>query len=167
MFGGVGLSTLKNLFKDIKIKFVHFLTPINYTEYIIKMALILHPQRVHLWLICNLILSAILLIVGAIFKSMFISFKGLFIGVLISNIGLGVFYNFRLKTFKKSDLKYVDGDIKMNPINTQFIPPPEGLANLINEEETTKSKPNKVVKSEPFMDFDDFFNDLEVTEDED
>lgn len=133
MLGGDNLSGIKEWLNGVKIKFVNFLTPISYTEYVIKMLFILKVKNIFNLLKVDLIIHLIMLLLSII-KPLILRRSSIVFSMILSLIVLGVFALIK-STLKKNQIKVNEIEVEAKPLDPIDVEVPSRLKQFITEEE--------------------------------
>ena len=127
------MHSIREWINNTKIKFVNFLTPVAYTEYVIKMLFILKIKNLFSLLKVDIILHLILLLLSIV-KPLVIERSSIVYSLIFSILVLGGFILFRV-SIKKNQIKINNIEVTANPLDPIDVEIPSRLKQFINEEE--------------------------------
>lgn len=133
MFGGDYLSSVKEWFNNTKIKFINFLTPVAYTEYVIKMLFILRVKNLFGLLKVNIIIHLVMLVLSII-KPIILSRGSIVLSLIFSTLLLGGFILYRA-TLRKAKIDIPDVEVVPKPLDPIDVEVPSRLKQFLNEED--------------------------------
>ena len=127
------MHSIREWINNTKIKFVNFLTPVAYTEYVIKMLFILKIKNLFSLLKVDIILHLILLLLSIV-KPLVIERSSIVYSLIFSILVLGGFILFRV-SIKKNQIKINNIEVTANHLDPIDVEIPSRLKQFINEEE--------------------------------
>ncbi len=133
MFGGDNMHNIKEWLNSLNVKVAAFLTPVAYTEYVIKMLFILKPKNLLKLFQIDLFLHIVCIILSIFIKPQLISMKSIILSAIISTLVLVSLIYCRMILKKK--ITKTNEDVKPNFLQTQFrqIKMPESLEVLLDQ----------------------------------
>lgn len=148
MSGGDYLSNLKEWLSKLNLRITTFLTPVAYTEYAIKMLLILKPKRLLKLFQIDVAIHVICILMSIIFKPHLVSIKTVFLSALISVLLLSLFIIYRTVLQKRVLKLSTQGDITYDEVHLKDIPIPDSLALVLHRYQNKDDNNNNKKESE-------------------
>lgn len=127
------MHSIKEWLNNTKIKFVNLLTPVAYTEYVIKMLFILKIKNLFNLLKVDIIIHLILLVLSLV-KPIVLERSSIVLSLIFSILTLGSFILFRV-SIKKNQIKIKDIEVTAKPLGPIDVEVPNRLQQFLNEEE--------------------------------